>query len=108
MYGKLLIALGVVVAILACARLFFRKKEIVRTSWEGAFRHIVAVMMGWTAFAFLFFITLVIGLFERDTFSFAAMMDALTNSLIILLCGVVIMFGSFWLFRKPQREVPPD
>jgi hypothetical protein len=104
MFGKLLIALVIVVAILACAGLFFRKKEIMRTSWEGAFRHIIAVMMGWIAFAFLFFISMVIGLFERDTFSFVAMVDALTNSLMILLCGVVVMFGSFVLFRKPQRK----
>ncbi len=106
MFAKLLITLAVVVILLTCTVLFFRKITGLQTRWEGAFRHIIAMMAGWVAFSLLFFLGLVIFLFESDTFTLPNMLDALNNSLLILLSGLVIMFGSFLLLRKPHSKLP--
>lgn len=106
MLEKLLIVLAVIFIILICIISFFKKSGVMQTTWEGAFRHIVAAMIGWLAFSFLFFVTLVIAMYESDTFSLTSMLDALNISLMFLLCGFAVLFGFLFLFRKPSSKEP--
>ena len=108
MFAKLLTTLAVVVIIMTCAVLFFRKTAGLQTRWEGAFRHIIALMAGWVAFSLLFFLGLVIALFESDAFSLPNMLDALNKTLLILLCGMGVMFVPFVLLRKSRSKTTRD
>ncbi len=82
----LVIAVGLIIYIIA----FVRRRNI-QARWNGAFRHIVALILGWVSFATLSGLLVLLGLFESNKFSLVTFADSLFTPLVIFIAGMVVL-----------------
>jgi hypothetical protein len=83
----LLIAVGLIIYIIALVE---RSKGI-RARWNGALRHIVALILGWVSFATLSGLLVLLDLFESNKFSLVTFAGSLFTPLIIFIAGMVAL-----------------
>jgi uncharacterized membrane protein len=82
-----IIAVGVMLGILA----FVRKRKAIQKQWKAAFRHIVALIMGWIAFGTLSGLLVLLDLMERDKLSITDFGNGVLTPLIIFISGLVLL-----------------
>src|SRR5688572_2653079 len=83
----LLIAVGLIIYIIE----FVRTRKNIQARWRGAFRHIIALILGWVSFATLSVLLVLMDLFESNKFSLAAFADSLFTPLVIFISGMVVL-----------------
>ena len=83
----LLIAVGLIIYIMA----FVPRRRNIQARWNGAFRHIVALILGWVSFATLSGLLVLLGLLESNKFSLGAFADSLFAPLLIFIAGMVVL-----------------
>jgi len=83
----LCIAIGLIIYIIVLVR---RRKNL-QVRWNGAVRHIVALILGWVSFATLSALLVMLDLFESKKFSLVTFADSLFIPLIIFIAGMVIL-----------------
>ena len=83
----LFIAVGLIIYIIA----FVRSRKTIQARWNGAFRHIVALIIGWVSFATLSGLLVLLDLFESSKFSLVTFADALFTPLVIFIAGMVVL-----------------
>lgn len=77
-------------------RLYKLRRQIL-SRWESAFRHIVAILAGLSAFVGLFGLLQLLDLLERDAFSVNALFNTVQLSLALLMGGGIIVAASIAL-----------
>ena len=83
----LFIAVGLIIYIIV----FVRRTKNIHVRWDGAFRHIVALILGWVSFATLSGLLALLDLFESDKFSLVTFADALFTPLVIFIAGMAAL-----------------
>jgi len=83
----LIIAVGLIIYIIA----FVGRRKNIQARWNGAFRHIVALILGWVSFATLSGLLVLLDLFESNKFSLVAFADSLFTPLAIFITGMVVL-----------------
>lgn len=83
----LVIAVGLIIYIIA----FVGRRKNIQARWNGAFRHIVALILGWVSFATLSALLVLLDLFESNKFSFVTFADSLLAPLVIFIAGMVVL-----------------
>ena len=83
----LFIAIGLIVYIIV----FVRRSKHVQGRWNGAFRHIVALILGWVSFATLSALLVLMDLFESNKFSLVTFADSLFTPLVIFIAGMIVL-----------------
>jgi hypothetical protein len=81
------IASGLVVYIIALVR----RNKTIRAQWNGAVRHVVALVMGWVGFGILSGLLVLLDLFEAGKFSMTNFANALFAPLIIFIVGMIVL-----------------
>ena len=82
-----LIAVGLIIYIIA----YVQRRKKIQARWNGAFRHIVALILGWISFATLSVLLVLLDLFESNKFSFVTFADSLLAPLVIFIAGMVVL-----------------
>ena len=82
-----LIAVGLIIYLIA----FVRRRTNIQARWNGAFRHIVALILGWISFATLSVLLVLLDLFESNKFSLVTFADSLFTPLVIFIAGMVVL-----------------
>ena len=70
---------------------FVGGRKNIQARWNGAFRHIVALMLGWVSFATLSGLLVLLDLFESNRFSLVTFADSLFTPLAIFIAGMVVL-----------------
>ena len=70
---------------------FVRKRKAIMERWPGAFRHIVAVIMGWIAFGILSGLLVLLDLMESDKLSITDFGNGVLTPLIIFISGLILL-----------------
>jgi len=83
----LFIAVGLIIYVIA----FVRRTKNIHARWNGAFRHIVALILGWVSFATLSGLLVLLNLFESNKFSLVTFADSLFTPLVIFIAGMVVL-----------------
>ena len=83
----LVIAVGLIIYIIA----FVGRRKNIHARWNGAFRHIVALILGWVSFATLSGVLVLMDLFESNKFSLVTFADSLFTPLVIFIWGMVVL-----------------
>ena len=83
----LVIAIGLIVYIIV----FVRRRKHMHARWNGAFRHIVALILGWVSFATLSALLALMDLFESNKFSLVTFADSLFTPLVIFIAGMIVL-----------------
>ena len=83
----LAIAAGLVVYVIALVR----RNKTIRAHWNGAFRHVVALILGWVALGILSGLFVLLDLFEADKFSMANFANGLFSPMIMFIVGMIVL-----------------
>jgi hypothetical protein len=83
----LLIAVGLIIYII----IFVQRRRDIHARWNGAFRHIVALMLGWISFATLSGLLVLLDLLESNKFSLGTFADSLLAPLLLFIAGMVVL-----------------
>lgn len=92
------------VGLIFFGRRLFDSKRGVQAQWEGAPKHLFAVGIGLFAFVVLFALMLMLDLFESELFSWAALLDILQLSFVLLVGGWMIVLGALMVSRVDSRD----
>jgi hypothetical protein len=79
------------VAAMVAVTLLVKRNIPLAFRWEGAFRHIVALLAAWMIFSFLSMLFLVMNLFETGNFSFEGLLHVVEIGLSLLIGGIVVV-----------------
>jgi hypothetical protein len=82
-----IIALG----LMLCAIAFVRERKAIQKQWQAAFRHIVALIMGWTLLGILSGLLVLLDLIERDKLSITDFGNGVFTPLIIFISGLILL-----------------
>ncbi|HEX6223101.1 MAG TPA: hypothetical protein VFZ52_01740 [Chryseolinea sp.] len=70
---------------------FVRRRRGIEKRWPAAFRHIVALIIGWMAFGILLGFFVLLDLMERDQFSVTDFANGVLTPLVIVISGLVLL-----------------
>lgn len=92
------------VGLIFFGRRLFDSRKGIQVRWEGAPKHLFAVGIGLFAFVILFALMLMLNLFESELFSWAALLDILQLSFVLLVGGWMIVLGVVMVSRVDSSD----
>jgi hypothetical protein len=87
----LIILVGVAVWLMFYTPALVRKRKAIGERWPAAFRHIVALIIGWMSFAMLSALLVLLDLMERDKLSITDFGNGVLTPLIIFISGLTLL-----------------
>ena len=86
-----LIVFVIAVGLMLYTPALIRKRKVIEERWPAAFRHIVALIMGWVAFGILLGFFVLLDLIERDQLSLTGFANGVLTPLMIFISGLVLL-----------------